>query len=56
MGSDFNAQISQQLIRVDGCVLCLGLSEVEHPLELTVVGVVLLVTVGVQVQVAAALV
>jgi hypothetical protein len=56
VGCDFNSQISQQLIRVDGCVLCLGLSEVEHPLELTVVGVVVLVAVSVQVQVATALV
>lgn len=51
-----HSEVVQQLIRVDRGVSRLGLGQVEHALELAVVGVVLLVAVGEQVEVAASLV
>jgi hypothetical protein len=51
-----DSEISQKLVTMDGSVGGLGLSEVEGALELSVISVVLLITVGQQVQVASSLV
>ena len=56
MGRRSDAKVSQKLCRVNGSIAFLGLSQVEHSLELSVVCVVILVAVGKQIEVAASLI
>jgi hypothetical protein len=56
VGTGPRSEVVEELFRVDRAVLGQGLGQVEHTLELPVVGVVLLVAAGGQVEVAAALV
>ena len=52
----FHTQIVQQLFAMKTGIRGLGLSQVEHPLELSVVGVVLFIAIGGQVEVVTSLI
>lgn len=51
-----DSQISEVLLAVCGCVLAERFSEVEGPLELAIVGIVVLIPDGLQVEIRASLV
>ena len=56
MSFSFDSQIGKKTVTVDTGISGLSLGEVEHPLEFSVIGVVSLVTLSCQIEVAASLI